>query len=104
MMTRPTSDREAVTLALEGLSQLGYTIESVADDTWNLDERTVILDVQDAIDMVMGVDDAFVFVITPDDDKGWIRFVLGNDPEEVVADYTTILDPELGLILSAWWV
>lgn len=101
---RPSNDHEAITLILEGLSQKGVSITEVADDTWNLNERTVVTEVQEAIDLSTGVDEAYVFVLTPDGDEGWIRFVLGNDPEEVVCDHTVNLSEFIDPIVNPWWV
>ena len=100
---KPSNDHEAITLILEGLSQKGLTITEVMDDTWCPDERTVVTTVQDAIDLACGVDEAYVYVLTPDDQNGWIRFVLGNDPEEVVCDHTVNLSEFIDPIVNPWW-
>lgn len=101
---KPSNDREAITLVLEGLSQRGLTITEVIEDTWCPDERTQVTTVQEAIDLSNGVDEAYVFVLTPDGDEGWIRFVLGNDPEEVVCDHTVNLSEFIDPIVDPWWV
>lgn len=100
---KPSNDREAIDLILSGLSQKGISITEVIDDTWRPDERTVVTTVQEAIDLVTGVDEAYVFVLTPEHEPGWIRFVLGNDPEEVVCDHTVNLSEFINPIVGPWW-
>lgn len=100
---KPSNDREAITLVLEGISQKGVTITEVMDDTWCPDERTQVTEVQEAIDLCCGVDEAYVFVELEDHSTGWIRFVLGNDPEEVVCDHTVNLSEFIDPIVTPWW-
>lgn len=100
---RPSNDREAITLILQGLVDTGHTIYEVADDTWNLDQRWQVSMVETAVDYVDNVDEAYVFLLTPNREDAWIRFVLGNEPEEVACDYTTNLDPDLSDIVDPWW-
>lgn len=97
---RPSNDREAITLILEGLVAKGHTLTNVIDDTWNKDERTPVNSVEEAVDLVTGVDEAFVLL---DNDSQWIFFVLGNEPEEVASNYTIGLDPDLDNIVRPWW-
>lgn len=100
---KPSTDAEAIRLILSGMSQKGYTIVEVANDTWNMDEREVTSDVDEATGHVTDVDEAYVFLTTPAGERGYIYFVLGNDPEEVACDYTTNLDPDLDSIVRPWW-
>lgn len=99
-------------------------LEAVVADGWTLDyvddgggEVEVIADeggVEHTLELVFAVDEALVLVKKdadmveelldkghfsprnpPPAQRGWIRFVLGNDPDEVVNDYTvnvTVLD------------
>lgn len=96
---KPSNDREAVTLILQGLVDKGHRLTEVRDDTWNPDDLTPVTTVAEAVDLVMAVDEAVVFL----DDNAWIFFVLGNDPEEVACDYTVNLDPDLSSIVDPWW-
>lgn len=100
---KPSTDKEAITLILTGLTDAGWTVTEVADDTWNTDERTKVYDIGTAVDMVMEVDEAYVFLDGPNPRGQYIYFVLGNDPEEVAADYTIGLDPHLSNITDPWW-
>jgi hypothetical protein len=97
---KPSNDREAITLILDGLVKAGHTLTSVIDDTWNKDEKTPVSTVAEAVDLATGVDEAFVLL---DNEEAWIYFVLGNDPEEVACNYTTNLDPDLSNITDPWW-
>lgn len=96
---KPSNDREAVTLILEGLVNAGHTIEYVNDG----EDLYYTEDVAEAVQHVMDVDMAHVFLDLPDGGSGWVWFVLGNDPEEVAADYTVNLDPDLSSIVDPWW-
>lgn len=96
----PSNDKEAITLILEGLVAAGHTLGGVIDDTWNKDEIQYPATIEDAVALVTGVDEAFVYM---DGQDAYIYFVLGNDPEEVASDYTTNLDPDLSNITDPWW-
>lgn len=105
MRMQPETDREAITLILQGLvNDNGWTIESVVDDTWNQEEGTTVTsDVAEAVDLVCDVDEAFVNLRHPNNPKAqYIYFVLGNEPYEVAADYTVGLDPDLSNITDGW--
>lgn len=98
---KPSNDREAVTLILEGLVAKGHVIVEVQDDIWSGDPDDNVKtgnDVAEAVKAVMAVDEAFVIF-----ERGYIYFVLGNDPEEVACDYTVNLDPDLSNITDPWW-
>ena len=108
---KPQDDRTAIFLILDGLTKLGYQLVSVIDDTWNPEDVTRVSTVEEAVNLVTGVDVAFVRINLPDssiDPTGktsdaYIYFVLGNAPEEVACDYTTNLDPDLSNITLTWW-
>ena len=100
---KPSNDQEAIFLILKGLTDKGYVLTEVADDTWNPDERVTAETVDEAVEAVTAVDEAVVYLGTPAGEGGWIFFVLGNDPEEVACNYTTNLDPDLSNITDPWW-
>lgn len=100
---KPSNDREAVTLILDGLVEKGWSVIEVADDTYNTNEREEVSTVAEAVDLVMGVDEAYVFLQKSPKRIQYIFFVLGNDPEEVACDYTVGLDPDLSNITDPWW-
>lgn len=108
---RPSNDKEAITLILDGMAAKGWTVYMVQDDVWGVAEDNVLVSSTDeAVDAITAVDEAFAFFVkgTPPTDKsdggdGYIYFVLGNEPEEVACDYTTNLDPDLSSITDPWW-
>lgn len=102
-MSNPTTDRGAITRILTGLTEAGWTLVEVADDTWNPDERQAVSTVHEATEAIMAVDEGWVFLSKPEAKSQYIYFVLGNDPEEVAADYTVGLDPDLSAITDPWW-
>lgn len=103
---KPSNDREAITLILEGLEKVGCKVTKVADDTWCPNELTGVSNVAEAVDLVCGVDEAVVYLDMPADAKreeSFIFFVLGNDPEEVACDYGVSLMPYIDPIVNPWW-
>lgn len=100
---KPSNDREAVLLILQGMTAAGCQIDSVADDTWNPDELQFTSDPAEATEMVMAVDEATVYIKLPNGQKSWVFFVLGNDPEEVACDHGVNLSPYIDPIVTPWW-
>lgn len=103
---KPSNDREAVTLILNGLTEKGCKVTEVCEDTWNRDDLTPVNSVQEAVDLVTGVDEAVVYLDLPtgaERDSTFIYFVLGNDPEEVACDYGVSLSPYIDPIVNPWW-
>jgi hypothetical protein len=100
---KPSNDREAIGLILEGLAQQGYRVTEVMQDTWMPEDLTPVNSPEEAADAVCEVDEAYVYIDTPDGSEGWIFFVLGNEPEEVASNYTVNLDPALSNIVDPWW-
>lgn len=99
---KPKSDREAVTLIVEGLSQQGLMPEKV----YNGDEYVEVSTVEEAIEEIMAVDGATLWV---DLGKGhaprysFLFFVLGNEPYEVLADYGVTMSQFVDPICDPWW-
>jgi hypothetical protein len=105
-LMKPSTDREAITLILEGLEAKGCKVTQVADDTWNPDELTTVNSVSEAVDLVTGVDEAVVYLDLPEGaerDQTFAFFVLGNDPEEVLNDHGVSLSPYVDPIVEPWW-
>lgn len=77
-------------------------------DGWNLTmvryydgEQIPVSTEAEALTEVLAVDEAYLHFIRGDE-HAWIRFVLGNEPDEVACDYTvnlTAVDRET----STWW-
>lgn len=100
-MSAPTSDRGGIQQTIRALKGRGYVLVQVFDGEDTIPVQTET----EAVDAVMAVDDATLTVAegTPTGPKGWVRFVLGNEPEEVVCDYTINLESVLGPLTEGWW-
>lgn len=85
-MSAPTTDRGGIQQAIRALVADGWLLRYVYDG----EERVKVTNEPEAIEAIMAVDDAALHV-RRGGDTGWVRFVLGNDPDEVVCDYTTNL-------------
>ena len=96
---KPSTDREAVTLILEAVVKAGRKLYSVTYPGASLDEGVRVRSVKRAIEEVMAVDDAYVVL----SDGAWLRFVLGNDPEEVLCDHTVSLTSIVNPVVYPWW-
>lgn len=84
----PRDDRSAVRVTLRVLRAAGYVPHQFfdADDsTW----VSIPSNITDATDMILGVDDAEVlFRGNYLGDSFWVRFVMGNEPTEVICDHS----------------
>jgi hypothetical protein len=100
---KPSNDREAVSLIIDGLIAKGVTINTARDGEnedmkWNGDKK-------EFIDHLMSCDEGVMFVTLADqpDVNSFVYFVYGNDPEEVVCDHTVNLSPYVDPIVQPWW-
>lgn len=59
-------------------------------------------DMNELLMEVMAVDDIYVHV-QRGSDKGWLYFVFGNSPEEVVANSSLNVDQDLQDLHRKWW-
>lgn len=99
-MTAPSSDQAGIRQTIRALRDAGYTLVEV----FNGEENVVVRTESAAIDAIMDVDDATLFVRTPDGQYNpWVRFVMGNDPDEVVCDYLTSLGHVLDPLTEGWY-
>lgn len=92
-MGAPTTDRGGIQQTIRALVADGWQLRYVYDG----EERVKVTNEPEAIDAITAVDDAALHVArgakgTPERATGWVRFVMGNDPDEVVCDYTTNLE------------
>lgn len=96
---KPSNDREAITLILDGLRAKGVTPYVVNDgeDVVPVDSTAA------AVEAITAVDEATVEVSLPDGRESFIFFVLGNDPEEVVCDHGVSLSEFIDPIVDPWW-
>lgn len=99
-MNAPTSDRNAATEIIRGVIHGGWRLDRVFDGEEDIDVTTVT----QALDAIFAVDMAHLHVKHPTSgDTGWIWFVLGNDPDEVVADHTVNLSDAIDPVTDGWW-
>lgn len=98
-MSTPNTDRSAISQVIDGLTKAGWTLDRVYNGG-DEDEPTPTKD--KAMEEILAVDDAFLHV-KRDGDTGWVRFVMGNDPEEVVCDHTVNLSDAIDPVTDPWW-
>lgn len=98
-MSKPTTDRGGIQQTIRALKEAGWELHQVADGG---DENENVATEPEALDAIMAVDDAYL-IVKRGDDTGWVRFVLGNDPEEVICDHTADLSDVLDPLTRSWW-
>lgn len=98
---KPSTDREAITLIIDGMLEGGVTLDSVddGDDVDLIPVKTT----EEAANAITAVDIATLYVTLPNGKKSWVWFVQGNDPEEVAADYGVNLEKFIESIVDPWW-
>lgn len=99
MTTPPSTDRAAIGHVIDGLIKAGWTLVEVDDRG---DENIKVTTKAEAITAITDVDNAFL-IVTKDDETGWVWFVLGNEPFEVVCDHDTILSEPIDAVVKPWW-
>lgn len=96
---RPSNDREAITLILDGLRERGVVVTEAFDG----EEMFKVSTTAEAVAVIMTVDEGTVYVRKPDGSESFIYFVLGNAPEEVACDYGVSLEEYIDPIVGPWW-
>ena len=101
-MSAPSSDQAGIRQVIRALVAAGYSLVEVFDG-----EDTVPTTTESAaIEAITAVDDATLFFRTPDGSRNpWVRFVLGNDPEEVVCDHVVDcgdFEQVIDSVLDSW--
>lgn len=100
-MAKPKTDSAAIRETIRALKKAGYKLEYVFDqEEWiNVKKESITL----VIEAITAVDIAWLYVRNETDDKArWVYFVMGNDPEEVICDYTTNLEHVIGPLMDSW--
>jgi len=99
-MTAPTTDSAGIRQVIRALRKSGHVLYSVNDG----EEETKVSTETAAVEAIMAVDMAHLHVTLPGGNgAGWVFFVLGNAPDEVVSDYTLNLDPTIDNLIRTWW-
>lgn len=102
-MGAPTSDRGGIQQSIRALRDGGWDLDYVNDG-----EEEILVDTEPAaIDAVMAVDQAWLHVKRREANgvvhaEGYVFFVLGNDPDEVICDYTVNLEDVVGPLVDGW--
>ena len=100
---KPSNDREAISLIIDGLIKRGCKPTLSRDGG---SEDLPYTDKESALDWLTSCDEGVLFVDLPpgaERESSHILFILGNDPEEVAADYGVSISPYLDPIIEPWW-
>lgn len=100
-MSAPESDKAGVRQIVRGLRQAGYVVTSVEDEAHDFAEGEAIRTEDQIVAELMTCDLGWLHV-EKGDDHGYVFFVYGNDPEEVVNDYTVNLSDVVDPITDRW--
>lgn len=98
-MNKPHTERAGVEQTWDALTAAGYSITA-----WDgTGEEFPGLERDDAIREVMSCDDGHFIVFKNGERVGWVWFVFGNDPVEVISDYTLTLMHILDPLTDGWY-
>jgi len=101
-MTAPTTDRGGINQTVHTLHDAGWMPLWVDyNDGDEPEQYPADVTAHKVVEDVMAVDDAFL-VVEKGEERGWVRFVMGNDPDEVVCDYTVKLEDALSAMFDRW--
>lgn len=100
-MGAPSTDRSGVQRTWQALTDAGYSI--VVQD--GAGEEFKGLDKSSAVNEVMSCDDGYFLVFAEGESQrvGWVWFVFGNSPEEVICDYTISLEHVIEPLTADWF-
>lgn len=108
-MSAPSSDKAAIRQVIRALRKANHTVTAATDGAGETHRFAPDALEEAIIAEVTSCDDGTLHVRLPGDgplkerERGWIYFVLGNDPEEVVCDHTVNLSPVLDPLTEGWW-
>ena len=100
-MSAPSSDRAAIRQTIRALKAAGYSPIEVFDSEETIDVRGATE--AEVIEALTATDESWLYV-EPTTSRSWLFFVLGNDPEEVINDYTMDLDPVIDPLFDKWGI
>lgn len=101
----PRDDASAVRQALSTLKGKGWVVTKLEYSDGEVYDGRVLSrrhDMNELMAEVMAVDDIFVH-FRRGDDTGWLYFVFGNSPAEVVCNSSLNVDDELQDLHRKWW-
>ena len=96
-MTAPKSDSAAIRQTVRALREAGWKLDGV----WDGEESEPATNEDQAVELVTSLESAHLYV-SKDGKGAWVYFVLGNDPEEVVAEHTLNLSYVIDRLLADW--
>ena len=96
-MSAPKTDRAGIKQIWKALVAADYKVIAVDAE----DDELITETADEAADHIMTCDDGAFRVEGPD--SGWVWFVFGNSPEEVVADHSVNLSPVIDPVVHGWW-
>ncbi len=98
----PSNDREAITLIMDGLREVGVLPVS----TWDGEAEKKASTTAEVVAIATNLDEVVVNVTLPpgaERESTHIYFVLGNEPIEVASDHGVSLSPYIDPIVNPWW-
>lgn len=99
-MSTPSTDRAAATKIIDAVVAAGWTLDYVDDGG----DRVKVTTTREAWDAINAVDTATLYVRDAGAPGRYavVLFVLGNEPFEVAADYSTTLAEPIESVTDAW--
>jgi len=100
-MSVPMTDEAGIRQTIRALKAGGYVLVHVFDGEEDVEVSTE----SEAVEAITAVDDAYLYVAPKGDADGktsWVRFVLGNDPEEVICDHGVSLAHVIDPLMERW--
>jgi len=102
-MSAPSSDKAGVRQTIRALRAADHVITAVQDGAGEIHKFPPDASEGAIIAEVMSCDDGYLIVNTPGRlTDSHIYFVFGNDPEEVICDYTVDLSPVIDPLMEGW--
>lgn len=98
-MSTPKTDSAAIRQIIRAVRKADWTLVRVNDG----EDILSVSNEKQALDAITAVDAAWLILKSPNGARGQILFVLGNDPEEVAADWSVNLSPVLDPLTESWW-
>lgn len=96
-MPAPKTDESGIRQTIRALQNAGYTLRTV----WDGGEEVKVATESEALKAITDVGDAILYVVRGPG-EGWVRFVMGNEPFEVICDHTEGLEPVLDPLMRGW--
>jgi hypothetical protein len=97
----PSSDRDGIVQTIRALKGSGWVLVGVYDGG---DGIEAVSTEAEAVEAIMAVDDAFLYVAegTQTGLQRWVRYVMGNEPFDVICDHHVGLSSVLDPLTDGW--